>query len=140
MTSRAAGLEGHPDIQEMRARYELAAEKPAAQALDGLTLLSGLYLAASPWIVGFAGSADLAVNNLITGIAVALMATGLAAAYGRTHGMAWIVPVVGVWTIVAPWVIYGSGAPGRAIISNVIIGVLTVVLGAGAIAAARMRR
>lgn len=143
MTFKAAGIEEHPDLAKLRNRYEAAAEKPAARALDGLTMLSGLYLALSPWILGFArfaGSADLRVNNLITGIAVAVMAMGLATAYGRTHGTGWAVPLLGVWTIIAPWVVSGPAPKGGTIISNVVVGALIFLLGAGAITVPMRRR
>ncbi len=51
----------------MRARYEAAAETPVAQGVNGVIALTGLYLAASPWIVGFSGLTNLAINDLITG-------------------------------------------------------------------------
>jgi hypothetical protein len=133
-------IEGHPDIAELRARYEIAAEKPAVHLLDGLTMLCGLYLAASPWIVGFMGGGDLRVNNLITGVAVAVLALGLATANGRTHGMAWVVPVMGAWTIVAPWVVLGGAVKGGTILSNVIVGALIVLLGLGAMSLQTVRR
>lgn len=142
MTFKATGVEAHPDLAEMRYRYELAAEKPVRGVLDGLTVLSGLYLALSPWIIGFTrfpGTGDLRVNNLITGLAVAVMAIGLASAFGRTHGVAWTVPLLGVWTIIAPWVVSGPAPKGGTIISNVIAGAVIFALGVGA-AGAPMRR
>lgn len=143
MTFGAAGIEDHPDLTEARNRYELAAEKPAARAMDGLIILSGLYLALSPWILGFtrfAGTGDLRVNNLITGLAVAVMATGLASAFGRTHGVAWTIPLLGVWTIIAPWVVSGPAPKGGIIISNVIVGALIFLLSVGAMAVPLRRR
>jgi SPW repeat len=137
MTFRTTGAAAHPDLEELRYRYELAAERPATGVLDGLTMLSGLYLALSPWIIGFTrfpGTGALRVNDLITGLAVAVMAVGLASAFGRTHSVAWTVPLLGVWAIISPWAVSGATPKGGTIISNVIVGVLIFLLGMGAMA------
>ncbi|SDH28928.1 SPW repeat-containing protein [Sinosporangium album] len=123
----------HPDIAELRAKYELAGEAPTAKVVAGLIFLTGLYIAASPWIVGFNGFTTLAVNNLIVGIALALLGFGFVSAYGRTHGVAWVVPIIGLWTIVAPWVVHPHVAPGSMIWSNVASGIVALALGLGAV-------
>ncbi|WP_252844986.1 SPW repeat protein [Actinoallomurus purpureus] len=126
-------MEKHPDIAELRARYDRVAETTSAHMVDGLTFLSGLYLAISPWVIGFhARTTTLTVNNLLTGLAVTMLAVGFATAYGRTHGVAWVVPLIGVWTIIAPWVIRGSMATMSTILNNVITGALILLFGVGA--------
>ncbi|HET6741024.1 MAG TPA: SPW repeat protein [Kribbella sp.] len=122
----------HPDIAELRARYDAAAETRVAQAIDGLTFLTGLYLAISPWVVGFNAMPSLTGNNLIVGIALALLAVGFASAYGRMHGMAWVAPLVGVWTIIAPWVVSGDVSNTRTVWNNVVTGAIAVLLGLAA--------
>lgn len=134
------GMEQHPDIIELRARYERAAATPLAQLADGLVFLTGLYLAISPWVVGFSGLHGIAVNDLITGVALALVGAGLASAYGRTHGMAWVAPIVGIWTIITPWVISGSVATTATIANNVITGAVAVVVGVAAMSIAVLSR
>lgn len=134
------GMEQHPDIIELRARYERAAATPLAQLADGLVFLTGLYLAISPWVVGFDGMRSIAINNVITGIALALMGAGLASAYGRTHGMAWVAPVVGIWTIITPWVIRGGVATTATIANNVAVGAVAVAVGAAAMSIAALSR
>ncbi|GGO72929.1 SPW repeat protein [Nonomuraea cavernae] len=119
----------HPDIMEMRARYEAAAANPTAQLTDGITLLAGIYLAVSPWIVGFNGLSNITVNNLITGLLVALLALGYSSAFGRTYGLAWVAPIIGVWTIISPWVISGPNNTTGVIVSNVVVGVIILLLG-----------
>ncbi|GFJ92372.1 SPW repeat protein [Phytohabitans rumicis] len=113
------------------------AETPTAQAVDGLTLLTGLYLAMSSWIVGFVG--PLAISNRFTGLAVALLALVFAANFGRTHGIAWVIPVLGVWAIISPWLVDGPTARDAAVVSNIIAGALTVLFGLG-MTSAGMRR
>jgi hypothetical protein len=82
----------------------------------------------------------IAVNDLITGIALAALAVGLASAYGRTHGMAWLAPIVGIWTIIAPWVIRGGVATTATIANNVATGAVAVVAGLAAMSIAGLSR
>ncbi|NUK00102.1 SPW repeat protein [Streptomyces lunaelactis] len=122
-------IEEHPDLAEMRSRFERATTTPRAQAIETLALLTGLYLAASPWIVGFNGLTTLAVCNLITGAAYVLCMGGFGSAYERTHAMAWCAIAIGAWTIVAPWVVAGNVDTTRSIVSNVIVGAVALLLG-----------
>lgn len=139
MASPMTSIEHHPDIAALRMRYDEVAETPIAQVTDGLGILAGLYLAISPWVVGFNNLNSLTINNLITGIAVSLMALGFASAFARMHGVTWVAPVIGVWTIVAPWVVVGNANTTRAVTSNVIIGAVCVLVGLAATAVG-MRR
>ncbi|MEU0215145.1 SPW repeat protein [Streptomyces sp. NPDC006265] len=129
MTSQTSpGIAEHPDILALRARSERAASTPAAQAVEGLSLLTGLYLAASPWIVGFNGLTTLTVNNLIAGIAFTLLAVGFGSAFERTHGMSWAALGVGIWTVIAPWVVAGAVDTTSTVWSNVVTGAVAIVL------------
>jgi hypothetical protein len=130
--TRPTGLETHPDIVAMRAKYERASFSATAQAIDGMTLLAGLYLAISAWVVGFNGDARMAVNNLIIGLFLAALGLGFASAYGRTYGLTWLAPVLGVWTIVSPWIIRSVSA--GTIWNNVVTGIVILLLGIGAMA------
>jgi hypothetical protein len=134
-------METHPDILDMRTRHEMAeraATTPQAQTVEMMALLTGLYLAASPWIAGFNGLTTLAVNNLIVGIAYAvLMSGGFGRAYERTHSMAWTACALGAWTIIAPWVVAGDVSTTRSIVNNIIVGAVALLLGLAASAAAR---
>lgn len=123
MTAPAHGIEQHPDLTAMRLRYEKAAATPGAQALEGLTLLTGLYIAVSPWIVGFdTVSATVTMNNLIVGLAFTVLALGFGSAYERTHPLGWTAPLLGAWVIITPWVVAGAPAQAGTIVSNVIAG------------------
>ncbi|MFF6984490.1 SPW repeat protein [Streptomyces sp. NPDC008343] len=140
-TSSRSSMETHPDILDMRRRHEMAeraATTSRAQTVETMALLTGLYLAASPWIAGFNGLTTLAVNNLILGIAYAvLMSGGFGRAYERTHSMAWACCALGAWTIIAPWAVAGDVSTTRSIVNNVIVGVIALLLAMAASAAAR---
>ncbi len=139
-TDQRLSMAEHPDITALQAQYRWAMETRIAQAVEGLTLMAGLYVAMSPWIVGFRGVSTLEVNNLITGLAVTLLAAGFVSAYGRTHGLAWTVPILGIWVIIAPWVVAGVSTTTGIVLSNVISGAVVVLLGAAALLLALMRR
>ncbi|HZP51331.1 SPW repeat protein [Actinocrinis sp.] len=119
----------HPDLLDLGARFERATATPSVQGAEALGILTGLYLAASPWIAGFSGFSTLAVNNLITGIGYTLLVAGFGSAYQRTHAMAWAATLIGAWTVVAPWAVAGSVHTTRTITSNCIAGGVAVLLG-----------
>ncbi|MEU2110997.1 SPW repeat protein [Streptomyces sp. NPDC019507] len=129
MTTHQPSIEQHPDLAEMRARFERATASPRGQVTETLALLTGLYLAASPWIVGFNGLTTLAVTNLICGVAYALCLGGFGSAYERTHAMAWCAIVIGAFTIFSPWIVAGNVAVTGSVVSNVIVGIVALCIG-----------
>ncbi|CAM5316436.1 SPW repeat protein [Streptomyces canus] len=139
-TSPHSSMETHPDILDMHWRHEMAERAtttPQAQAVEALAFLTGVYLAASPWIAGFNGLSTLAVNNLIVGIAYALLLSGgFGRAYERTHSMAWAACALGVWTIIAPWAVAGDVSTTRSVVNNIIVGAVALLLGLAASALA----
>lgn len=143
MTTRnAPHLESHPDLAAMSARYEEMSESRSAQLTDSLLVLAGLFVALSPWIVGFHDvSVALAMNNLVIGLAIAILAVGYAAAFDRTHRLAWVCPLLGAWTIVAVWLVSGTVMATETVLTNVIAGAVVLLLGLAALMPAlRMMR
>lgn len=120
----------HPDLIALRERYEQAAETPLAWLVEGLTLLGGTYAAISSWVIGFNHrSPALTANNLIVGIAVALLAVVFATNYARAHGLTWVTPLLGAWLIIAPWVVHHVARTTPMIASNVVTGACLAALG-----------
>ncbi|WP_371478542.1 SPW repeat protein [Kitasatospora sp. NBC_00315] len=135
------GMEHHPDIVELREHYERVTSTPAAQAVEALAVLAGLFLAISPWVVGFnglAGFGTLVVNNLVLGLAFALLMGGYGSAYERTHARAWAATAIGAWCVIAPWVVSGNVDVRRTITTNAITGGVMLLLGLAAISMASM--
>jgi hypothetical protein len=124
MTMRTPSIEEHPDLATLGLRYEEAAETPTAQVVEGLTFLTGLYLAISPWVVGFTGHSSLTANNIFTGVALAVLALCFATMYGRSHRIAWVAPILSAWTILAPWLVSGPAPSVGAVVNNVIVGLV----------------
>src|ERR1700745_81355 len=129
MSTVHSSIDHHPDLLALRARYERVAESMSAHLTFGLALLTGLYVAASPWMVGFSATGSLATSDLIAGIAGALLAYGFATTLDRAHGMTWTLPVLGVWVIVSPWILPGFSPTAGMIWSNVVAGAFLTFLG-----------
>ncbi|MFJ9839643.1 SPW repeat protein [Kitasatospora sp. NPDC101155] len=135
-THMPTGMEHHPDIVELREHYERVTLTPRAQGVEALAVLAGLFLAASPWIVGFSAFSTLTVTCLIVGLAYTALMAGYGSAYERTHARAWAATALGVWTILSPWAVSGSVALGRNIVTCVIAGAVMFLLGLAAISMA----
>ena len=134
VSGRSGDLAGHPDVTEMRDRYERVLRGRDVVLVDGPVLLAGLYCAISPWVVHFAGAnTDLTVNNLIVGIAVAVLGFGLTQTPSRMYGLSHALAIAGIWLIISPWVVTRFPDTGM-IWNNVVIGAVTFLLGLGAAA------
>ncbi|KAA1251297.1 hypothetical protein F0Q45_05220 [Mycobacterium simiae] len=129
MSTVHSSIDHHPDLLALRASYDRDAESARAQFTFGLALLTGLYVAASPWIVGFEAMRHLAGCDLIAGIAVAVLAYGFASALDRTHGMTWTLPVLGVWIFFSPWILQGVTMTAGMMWSHLIAGGVVAALG-----------
>ncbi|MDT7767092.1 MAG: hypothetical protein QOI30_77 [Mycobacterium sp.] len=132
MSTVHSSIDHHPDLLALRERYERAAESMTAHGTFGLTLLTAVYAAVSPWIVGFTGTRPLVVNDFIVGLVCVALAFACAMALDRSHGMTWTLPVFGVWFIVSPWILHGVSPHGGMIWSNVIAGAALTLLGLNA--------
>jgi hypothetical protein len=127
--SHRGDMTSHPDVSEMRARYARVLGGRDVALVDGPVFLLGLYCAVSPWILHYTTSQPaLVTHNLIVGIAICLLALGFTSAPARMYGLSWAMSALGVWMIIAPWVVGSSPDTGVAL-NNIIIGGLTVILG-----------
>jgi SPW repeat len=132
MSTVHSSIDHHPDLLALRERYERAAESMSAHGTFGLTLLTAVYMAVSPWIIGFGETRPLVVSDFTVGIVCVALAFAFAMALDRSHGMTWTLPVFGVWFIVSPWILHGVSAHGAMMWSNVIAGAVLTVLGLNA--------
>ncbi|CAL9600396.1 hypothetical protein SUDANB6_05439 [Streptomyces sp. enrichment culture] len=123
-------ITGHPDASEMRARYARMLGGRDVALVDGPVFLLGLYCALSPWILHFtANQPALVPHNLIVGIAISLLALGFTRAPERMYGLSWAMCALGVWMIVSPWIV-GDDPDAGVVWNNIVIGALTLILGA----------
>lgn len=97
--------------------------------IAGSQLVLGLVLLFMPWIAGFAdGQSAAAWTAWISGAVIALAGAAALAGYAA-HAANWVNLVLGIWAIVAPWVI-GFAAMSGAMWSHVVLGALVVLAAA----------
>ena len=102
---------------------------------DWLDMVLGLWLAVSPWIIGFADDDPAAARNaLIVGIAIAVLSALTFLAYHIVEE--WIDVILGVWLIVSPWVLPGT-RDSTVVADFVIVGAIVLALSGYEIWAAR---
>ncbi|MDF3301329.1 SPW repeat protein [Streptomyces tropicalis] len=119
----------HPDVTEMRERYARMLGGRDVALVDGPVFLLGLYCAASPWILHYTASQPaLATHNLIMGIAIGLLALGFTTAPARMYGLSWAMCAMGIWLVVAPWIV-GTRPDTGVVVNNIVIGALALILG-----------
>ncbi|MHB9864094.1 SPW repeat protein [Streptomyces sp. YIM S03343] len=128
--SHRGDMTSHPDVTEMRARYaRVLGGGRDVPLVDGPVFLLGLYCAVSPWILHYTTSQPpLVTHNLVVGIAICLLALGFTRDPARMYGLSWAMSAVGVWMIIAPWVV-GSSPDAGVAVNNIIIGALAILLG-----------
>lgn len=141
-TQLPTGMEHHPDILALREHAEQVTSTTRGQGVEAAAICAGLFLAISPWVVGFAffGFLPLTINNLVLGLGFAALMGGYGSAFERTHARAWACLAIGAWTILAPWWTVGDMAVQRTILTNVITGGVMVCLALAAIAMAMPSR
>ena len=97
---------------------------------DIVNIVAGLGLLISPWLLGFTADTYAAWNGWIVGAAIALVAVTALCAFCEAEE--WVNLVLGIWAVVAPWVL-GFSAVTAAMWAHVIAGIVVAVLAAGSI-------
>lgn len=105
----------------------IANRKTEEAAIDIGNAIVGVCLALSPWVLGFTQEAGAAWNAWIVGAAVAVIAIGALVSFN--HWEEWLNLALGIWAIVAPWVI-GFSALAAATYAHVIAGIIVAALAA----------
>lgn len=91
---------------------------------DWGNLILGIWLFLSPFFLGYAGGNAAAWNSYILGVGISVFA--VAALARRQPWEEWTNLVLGVWVVIAPWVL-GFWEAGGATWNHVIVGLLVAM-------------
>jgi hypothetical protein len=108
-------------------------EKLTTQWMDAGNLVLGIWLAVSPWALGYAAEATPAWNAHIVGVIIAVAAFAALAAFQKWEE--WVNTALAAWLIVSPFIL-GFSALSYALWNQIIVGVLVGALAIWAVVAA----
>jgi SPW repeat len=97
-----------------------------AKLCDVANLILGAFLFFSPWIFGFEAGTTTQ-NATIAGIVIAVLAIAALAAFAVWEE--WLNLIVGLWTLVSPWVLAFQGNHTATTV-HVIVGAAVAILAA----------
>lgn len=121
----------HPDVVAMQQWYGGLGTRSRTIVGEGLLVLAGAWIMIAPWVVGFAvASLPIVINNLVIGLLVAALGLVLAGRGEGAHGVSWIAIPLGVWVIIATWIVPSLLVGAGMVWSNVIGGAVAVLVGA----------
>ncbi len=94
---------------------------------SGLNILLGIWLIIAPFVLGYARIEAAQTNDVIVGIIVAIIATIRTFGAFTQPGWSWVNVLLGVWLIIAPFVLGYSGGP-TPLWNDIILGVVIAIL------------
>ncbi|HLM83671.1 MAG TPA: SPW repeat protein [Candidatus Bathyarchaeia archaeon] len=92
-----------------------------------INVILGIWLIASPFLLGFTGTA-LSRNNVIFGIIIAVLSLFEVSAPEESAWAGWLNALFGIWILISPFVLgfTGMGALWNGIIAGIIVAVLAI--------------
>jgi hypothetical protein len=103
----------------------------AAKWQDWASFVLGLWLAVSPWLVGYAEHEAATANAIIVGLALALGSHFECVACAEELRAEWVNLVVGVWLVGAPFTFdFGSRVAAA---NSITVGAVVALLAASAL-------
>jgi hypothetical protein len=95
-----------------------------AKLCDVANLILGLFLLASPWVVGYSGQPMQ--NALISGVVIAGLSIAALAAFAQWEE--WLNLLLGLWVLASPWLLGFQGTTAATV--HIVVGILVAALAA----------
>lgn len=101
-------------------------ERIQVQWASGLNILAGLWLIVAPFVFRY-GVAAAIWNDVVVGAVIAVLAIMRATSPERWQSLSWTNTILGVWLIIAPFVL-GYSATTMAMRNDIFLGIIVVAL------------
>ena len=97
---------------------------------DWMSLLLGVWMLMSPWVVGHDAGGAAKLNYYVVGLAVTVFAIAALAAFRMWEE--WVNLVLGTWLLVSPWLL-GFSASSTSVLNTVLIAIFIIVCAGSAL-------
>lgn len=97
--------------------------------LSSLTLLAGIWLFISPFVMGLTVAEGPMVNFMLIGAAIVVFALIRVVRPERFEPLSWTNALLGLWLILAPFAVPYTAWPG-AVLNSVIVGIIVTFVAA----------
>ncbi len=111
------------------------ARTPEVKRPTALNIVLGLWLMASPFILGYSDLRPLMLNNVLIGSGIVVVAILRRGPARQQSWLSWLNVAFGIWLVVAPFVILPGKAAPNAGFNERIIALLVVLTGLWSVAA-----
>ena len=95
---------------------------------SGINIVAGLWLIIAPFVLGYSGMSGALWNDVVLGIGVAVLAIVRVGNPLQYEGISWTNFVLGLWLIIAPFVIGYTDTAG--LWNDIILGVIILSMAA----------
>jgi hypothetical protein len=102
----------------------------AAKTLNWVIAIGGVWEFLAPFILGYSSSKTAMWDAIVLGVVLLVLGAwaGLASEGGTIKGLSWVNAVLGLWLVIAPFILAYSGV-GAAMWNDIIVGIIVLVLG-----------
>lgn len=110
----------------------MATSQSNARTASGINVIAGIWLIIAPWALGYSNIDAAVWNDVLVGIAVVILAGIRTATPNRSTGVSWANVALGVWLIIAPFILqygaYAMGNAGAAFWNDILLGIAVAAL------------
>lgn len=98
-----------------------------ARWAGGINVLVGIWLLISPWVLGFTATNAALWDDVVLGIAIAVIAAIRLLWLEDQRWLSWLNLILGAWVVISPWVLGFSGS-STPMWDNVITGIVAFIV------------
>lgn len=103
--------------------------RTTVKSASGFNIAAGVWLIVAPFVLAYTGVTAALWNDILIGLAIAILAWVRVAKPLQNEGASWTNLVLGIWLIIAPFAL-GYSATTAAMVNDIVVGIIVAALAA----------